>query len=294
MSYILNGINLNTYGVIAGHAVGSNIAIKGCFDLPARTGKYFHSWEDEDSVEPYVASGEMYFAGRDITFSASILGVNSVINNNLKDLYSTINAATGLSVFETPYNSASGFVKSIVPEYMNGGAKIEMTFREQCVNLTGTLPTAGLSNYTIDGIPFLSFGLYLSKAEALHALPELKEQHFTKYSSEGYQIVKRQNKTFEFNGFIIGTTLADFQSKVSALYKLFSSSETRNIKINDEIDVDCFATEGFKVDNVYLYNNLMIANISISLTCFNVNYINELAGDSGILITTDYGVQILI
>lgn len=274
MAYTLNSIDLyNTYGIRAGHAPDSNIAIQGCFDLPARTGKCFHSWGDEDGIEPYVASGEMFYAGRDIVFTGSILGANSVINSNLTTFYTAINAS-GISVFETPYVSASGYVKSVTPEYMHGGAKITMTFREPIVSLTGTLPASGgTSSYTIDNIPFSSFGLYLSKAEALHDLPELKEQYFTRYGAEGYQVVKRKHNILDFNGFIIGTSLSDFQSKVSALRKLFSSSGTRTINLNNELTVVCFATEGFKVDRVYLFNNRAVANFRMSLLCESVTEI---------------------
>jgi len=293
--YKLDGLDLyNTYNIRAGHAPGSNIAIQNCFNMPERTGDCFHEWGDTDGIEPYTDSEDIMFNGRDIFFSGSIIGTNSVVNDNIKTFYKAINAATGLSVFETPYMSASGYVKSVIPEVLNGGAKIVMTFREPVVTLTGILPASGLSNCTIDKIPFLSFGFYLSKAEALHDLPELKEQFFTKYGAESYQIVKRKNKTLDFNGFIMGTSLADFKTKISALYKLFSSSGTRNIKINDEINVDCFATEGFKVSGIYLYNNLTIANFMANLMAVNVNYINELANEDGVLITNEDGVQILI
>jgi len=284
---------LSTYGIVPGHGDG-NISLSGCFDLPSRSGKTFHSWPDSNSIEPYVAAGDFFFEGRDIIFTGSIIGANGTLNAYIKSLYDAIQTFTTTVVFSTPYGDFTGYIKSVTPEYMHGGAKIVMTFREPVVTLTGTLQAAGSSNYTIDAIPFSSFGLYLSKAEALHDLPELKNQQFTKYGAEGYQIVKRQNKTLDFNGFITGASLSDFQSKVSALYKLFSSSGTRNIKINDEINADCFATEGFKIDNILLYNNLMIANFTMSLLCVNVNSVNELANEAGVLITNEAGVQILI
>jgi hypothetical protein len=270
MSYLLNSVALSTYGVIAGHSPSSNIALQGCFDMPSRTGRCFYEWGDENGLEPYVASGEMFFAGRDITLHGSIIGTVPELNTYLNSFYNAINAATGLSVFETPYCSASGYVKSITPEYMNGGCSLEMVFREPVVDLSGTLPASGTSNYTIDNIPFLSFGLYLSKAEALHDLPELKEQQFTKYGSEGYQIVKRKNNTLDFNGFIIGSSLADFQSKIQALYKIFSLAGTRTIVLNNETTITCFATEGFKVENVYLYSGLVIANFKMNLLCTSI------------------------
>jgi hypothetical protein len=292
MSYLLNTVDLSTYGITAGHAPSSNIAVQGCFDLPARTGKCFHSWGDYDSIEPWAASGDIFFAGRDITFHGSIIGTLPEITDNLKTFYSAVSAASG--IFSTPYSSASGYVKSVIPDVLNGGARITMTFREPVVTLTGTLPASGMSNYTIDKIPLSSFGLYLSKADALHNLPELKEQFFTRHGSEGYQITKRQNKTLDFNGFIIGTSLSDFKSKVSALYKLFSSAGTRNIKINDEINVDCFATEGFEISGVYLYNNLVIANFEASLMCYSVNYINYLLTEASEYILTENNEYILI
>jgi len=270
MAYTLNGIDLyNTYSIVAGHCPGSNIAIGGCFDLPERTGECFHDWGDTNGVEPWTLADEIFYSGRDITFHGSIAGMASGISNNLNTLYSAINAATGLIVFETPYNSASGYVKSVIPEYFNGAAKVVMTFREPVVSLTGTLPASGVSAYTIDSIPFLSFGLYLSKAEALHDLPELKEQFFTKYGSEGYQIVKRKNNTLEFDGFITGTSLTDFQSKIQALYKVFYSAGTRSIVLNG-VTVVCFATSGFTVDNIILYNLGVIARFKMSLIAVSV------------------------
>lgn len=273
MAYTLDGIDLyNTYNIRAGHSPGSNIAVQGCFNMPERIGECFHNWDDEDGIEPFVLTDEIFHAGRDINFHGSIIGTNSVINTYLQSFYAVINAATGLNIFETPYNSASGYVKSVIPEYLNGGAKVVMTFREPVVDLTGTLPASGTSNYSIDSIPFLSFGLYLSKAEALHDLPELKEQQFTKYGSEGYQIVKRKNKTLDFNGFIVGSSLADFQSKIQALYKVFSSAGTRSIVLNNEVMVVCFAISGFTVDNIILYNTGMIAKFRISLMVISVAY----------------------
>jgi hypothetical protein len=286
MSYLLNSIPFSTYGIVAGHCPSSNISLQGCFDFPVRIGQTYYEWAEGD-IEPFVDSSEIFFAGMDIVLYGSITGTNTIINSYLKALYDVIDAFTDLVTLVTPYGSFSVQVKSIVPQYLNGGCLLIITFREPVITLTGgTLPAIGADVYTIDGIPMSSFGLYLSKAEALHDLPELKEQFFTKYGSEGYQITKRKNKTLEFNGFIIGTSLTDFQNKIKALYKLFSSSGTRNIKINDEIYIDCFAADGFRIENIYLYNNLMIGNFKISLMAVNVNPLYILGDETGIEILT--------
>jgi len=265
MAHTLNNIALSTYGLTAGHAPASNVSMEGVFDMPKRTGTTFKDWDDSDSVEPWVLADELFFAGRDIVFSGSIQGTVSGMNGYLESFYDAINAAIGLSTLVTPYNSASGYVKSVIPQYMDGGCSVEMTFREPVVSLVGSLPATGSSANMIDSIPFLSFGLYLSKAEALHELAEPKEQYFTKYGAEGYQIVKRKNKTLEIRGFVIGTSLSDFTTKVQALYKAFSSAGTRTIVLDTTTTVTCFAIEGFRISNIILYDTGMIGRFNISL-----------------------------
>ena len=275
MAFKLNSIDLTTYGITAVQNPGSNIALDGCFNLPSRIGDIFYDWGDSDGIEEYTDSVDIFFAGRDIQFTGALFGTRPACSNNLQTFYNAINAASGgLSVFETPYNSASGYVKSVTTELLNGAVKIQMIFREPVVILTGTLPASGTSNYTIDSIPFASFGLYLSKPEAIFDLPELKEQLFTKYGSEGYQITKRKNKTLDFNGFVAGNSLDDFQSKVKALYLLFSQAGTRKLKINNELYVTCFADQGFTIDGVYVQTNNVIGTFKISLKVTTLSLIS--------------------
>ncbi len=274
MAYTLNSVDLTTtYGITPSHAPGSNIAMEGCFDMPQRTGTTYKDWGDNDGVEPWVGANDIMFGGRDIVFSGFLTGTVSAINTKLQTFYTAIDAATGLSIFATPYHSASGYIKSVIPEHLPGGCTVKMTFREPAVALTGTLPASGTSGaYTIDNIPFSSFGLYLSKAERLHDLPENKEQYFTKYGQEGCQIVKRKNKMLEMNGFVTGSTLTNFITNVKALYKVFSSSGTRTIVLDTIVTVVCFATEGFKIDNIHYSNVGVIARFHINLMVKSVAY----------------------
>lgn len=272
MSYTLNSYDLLTkYGIQAGHAPSSNVSLQGAFDMPARIGVTSHDWGDEDGIEPFSASGDIFFGGRDINLHGSIPGSNSVLNANLKTFYDDIQAVTGLNTLSTPYGDYNVIVRKVDPEYLPGGASVSIQFREPIVDLTGgTLPASGMSDNTIDESPFISFGIYLSEAKELHSLPEMKEQNYTSHGLEGYQITKRKNRVLEFSGFIIGSSLADFQSKIKALYTIFSSPGLRTIKINAEISVSCFATSGFTVDNVYIYNNGMAGMFKINLQVISV------------------------
>ncbi|MEL7586665.1 MAG: hypothetical protein AAGU19_08110 [Prolixibacteraceae bacterium] len=263
-AYKLNNVDLETYGILPGMADGS-IAVSGCFDLPARTGETYHEWDDEDGIEPYVDADEIFFAGRDLVFRGLIREGRDEVYYQLKQLYDAIAAFTAPVAFETPYGTFDVLVSSISPTHYNGLTEIEVKFREPVVDLTGgVLPATGSGQYTIDDIPFESFGLVVGAQKDRTALPDSKTQYYTKHGSEGYQITKRKAKKLTLTGFVRGNNLVDFISKVKALYLLFSSSGLRTLNLNNEIEIECFATNGFKVTNVYLSGSVL-ASFSIEL-----------------------------
>jgi hypothetical protein len=128
-------------------------------------------------------------------------------------------------------------------------------------------------SYTIDGIRMNLFGLYYSKGGGLRNLPEMKEQFFTKYGSEGYQMAKRKTRSFDFKAILMATSLSDFQTKVKNLYFIFSSAGMRDIIINNEIEIICFAIEGFTIENILLFGGELIADFRISLICTDVSLV---------------------
>lgn len=296
MAYLLNNIDFEVYGLKPSRASQSNISVEGCWNLPERLGDCFYSWAENDSVEPFVASDDLRYAGRDITIFANIFGTNEAIRGYLSDLYTAVNAFTAPVTLSTPYGSFLVLVKSITPEMLHGAARVTMLFREPIVTLTGgTLPATGTSAYTFDGIPFSSFGFYLSDAKELDNLPEMKEQFFTSYATEGYQITKREANNLELNGFIIATSLADFNSKILALYKLFSSAGVRNVKLNDEVNIECFAIVGFQVSDVLVHSSGVVSRFTIKLMASKIpENLYYLTDNNGVFILTNDNNYILI
>jgi hypothetical protein len=278
MSYYLNTVILTNYGIIASHAPGSNICLDGCFNLPSRMGKSFHEWADEDSVEPYVVTDDLMYNGRDITFYGLVRGTYSEITAKLTTFYNAIDLFTDTVLLATDYGNFNVLVKSVVPEYYRTIAKIAIHFREPVVDLTigGLITDTGTSVNTIDNIPLESYNLYYSKGFDLNNLPETKEQFFIKYATEGWQITKRKNNTFDFNGFIVADNLTDFILRVQTLYQLFAAPGLRNIKLNNQIFMNCFLTEGFKVEKVLYRKEFVIANFSANFICINTRTILQL------------------
>lgn len=265
MSYLLNGIDLSTYGILAGRGDG-NTAMQGCWDLPKRSGDTFYSWGDEDGVEPFVEASDMTFEGREITFNGVVPVNNFDLYYKLKPLYADVNALTGLSEFETPFGTFNIQVVDIQEEHTYGAGTVKIKMREPVVSLTGgSYPASGDAAYTIDGIPTYGFGLYINGSNGAYHLPTLKEQNFTKYGTEGFQIVKRGHNELSLKGYIFGTGIADFQEKIKALYLAFSASGKRLINKNNEVIVECFAVDGFSVTNVFVLNSLVTAEFNIKL-----------------------------
>lgn len=268
MAYLLNSIDLTTYGITAGHAPGSNIAVAGCFDMPKRKGTIFKEWAEDNTIESYTDSDEIFFEGRDIEFHGSIFGTDEVINEYLEALYSAVYAFTDLVTFSTPYGNFSVCVDNIIPVMVSGACSVVIRFREPVVTLTGgSAPATAANSNTIDGVPFSSYGLTILKSGGQHDLGESKDKYFTKYGAEGYQITKRKNRILSLNCLLIGSSISDFQDKVKALYLCFKSSGSRTIILDYEKEITCFAADGFSISNIYLYNNSMIGTLKINLLC---------------------------
>lgn len=131
--YKLNDIALLTYGIIPGRIQGEGIAVKGIFDLPKRIGDIEHSWGDHDSVEPYVAADEIFLAGRDISFQGILIGSKNEIKDFLEAFKNAISAFTSTVPFETPYGTVCVLVTKFNVKNYNGGATIDIQFREPVV-----------------------------------------------------------------------------------------------------------------------------------------------------------------
>ncbi len=289
MSYTLNGTDLSTLGVIEGQAPKSNIALSGHWNLPKRIGQLDHSWAEDHSVQAYVDADELFFDGREILFYANMFGERPTLDNNLFGLNALIDGLTDLVTFSTPYGDFSVYVKKMTSKIYNGAYSLIFTFREPIVTLSGgSLPSTSSDVLMFDGIPFLSFGLYLEKHNGLYDLSNPKEQFVTKYGAEGYQITNRTGNELILKTTLISTSLNDLQSKILNLYLLFSSADERVVTI-DDIAIDCFATKGFTINNIIRTESGYVAIFTINLIVTNVSataYITEDAGDD-ILTTED-------
>jgi len=270
MAYLFNSLNFDTLDIVAAHAGGGNIALQGWFDFPSRIGDVSHEWGDENGLEIYTASGDLFWGGRDIIFEGHISGSRTTIYSALKSLYGAASGATGLSVFSTPYGDFNVYVRKVQPTHSIDISKIKIEFREPVVSLTGgTIPGASASSYQIDGIPMSSFGLYAGDYKGVIDLPEMQQQLFTKIEAEGFSISKRKAGVVDFSGVLIAANLVTFIANIKNLYALFSSAGTRTFSLNGQVVITGVPVNGFRVENVMIAGEV-IAGFRTEITAITI------------------------
>jgi len=301
MDYKLNNINLGTFGLIPGQASGTNMAIAGAWDMPARIGKTFHDWgSGAKGMEPYVLAEEIRFGGRDIDFVA-LMETTSEIEalQTCFGLYEAIDDFNSLVPFETDLGIWNVYVKDeIQAEYIGDGwCKLQLKFRQPIIDLVGVLPknkptfypasigTNGyLSNsqgnpiyigkinndgYGIDGVMFEHLGLIVLSMSNYLNRPAAKTGQFTAYSNEGYKVSKTGFREITIKALIVQPTYQDFLNVVSGLYAIFSKPGLRYITQKNDALRDFFVKDGFQITNFKKCEGEVLALFNIKLTEVN-------------------------
>ena len=268
MSYTLNSIDLSTYSLIPIQGSDTNIAITGMYDLPARLGQTEYDWADGDSVQPFVDTEDLGFAGRDIVFTCMIQDTKIGAATKLNTFYTALSSWTGTKPFSTPYGVFYNvYVKSVNVVQYTSVSLVTITLHEPKPVLTyGMTLSTGSSLNMIDGIPFTSFGLYVSDQLDKVSLPDFKKMDYTAYLTEKFVKVKRTALDFKIEGFIIGNDVSDFLLyRLFPLQKIFAASGLRSVVLNGNSAISCYAKSGFQITSVNV-GEIVYGKFTISLT----------------------------
>lgn len=265
--YTLNNIDIRSLGFIPGKQNGSNIALAGCFDMPERTGKIFHSWGDDHGVEPYVSAAEISFGGRSISLVGYIFGEGKLdCTNKAKRIFELINSFSGLIPLSCKWGTFMVFVNQPVTGTFVGDKALKMTlsFFEPAVPLTGTTPTTTNAEYGIDGISFKDLGgtLLLSSGDRTNR-PSPKTLKFTSNTAEE---IKTEAREITLKIFIDQPNSDAFKDKVNGLHVLFSAPGLRELSIPTDVDRSFFVKDGFKVSNINNQPNRMTGIVECKIT----------------------------
>jgi hypothetical protein len=271
--YDIKNISLYNYGFVPGQQPGSNIAISGMLDMPVRLGKTFHDWAAESGIEPYVSAADIAvggFAGRDIDIVGIIQGTDRYdCENKRLAIASIFDSATDLMPLQTKWGSYNVMARAAITSSFLSEKflSINIPLREPVIDLSGLLPIGDHSQFGIDGISFKNLGgIALELSGDRRNRPAPKSDQVSAYGKEGYIITKTVAPELTMRLFIEQPTFAEFKSKITALYTLFSAPGLRAITMNRDRIRSFFVKDGFKVTNLNSLPNRFCGVVECKLT----------------------------
>lgn len=258
--YYINNTPISQFGIIPTKANG-NIAISGCFNLPKRKGTTYYDWATDNSVEPFVETGEMVFDSREISITGNIVSDSDYFLSALNDFTSELPELFTLSC---KWGSWSVKYKSTTIETLTKSAcKVTIKFTEPSVDLSGTLPSP-TENGDIDGYKWTSFGVYLKEISNYQGIGAKKSLSVTQNPSYTLASTGGREKTeITVSGTIIAYDAEQFRERVKSLYALFGRIGIRTISYRGR-EIKCFCTNGFTVQDVFSLRKVY-ANFSCKL-----------------------------
>ena len=276
MKYQINGVALEDFGVETIPA-NSSFGLSGIWDLPTRGGKSFHSWGNEDGIEPYVDYFDIWFLPRNITLNCSIKESSGVVLKTrveefLQALHSNTENLLQLYVVDTEkaykvYISSGVNVKYIKP----GCAEFSLPFVEPFPEIPTGMPTEVGANEGIDGISFRALGIAgITETKGLYSRPAIKALRYTgEGGNEEFSGTKTEAKTIELSAAVKCQDISDFEGKMEALQAVFSAPGLRKLRLTVGYSADVFAANGFTISNVYAVSGGIIADFKIKLYVVN-------------------------
>ncbi len=266
--YSINNIALSNFGITPGQITASNLAVSGMLDMPARIGKVYHDWTGEAGVEPYVLASEIRHGSRTITFNGFMVGEDkSSVYAMLANFYKELDSYKELVPLVTPWSSHQVYIKepSEVKYLDHGWIALQLEFEEPIV------PNVGIINIgaealkpNIDGVAFKDLGMFLTAFNNHLNRPKIKEQQFTFYQTQGYQITPAEALEFELEIIAHAPTFEVLKQNIASLQAALSASGMRTIKIDESIR-EVFNVKGFEVSNLKVANGISLCKIKLPL-----------------------------
>ena len=253
MAYTINGIDIADYGMLPGRAPGSNLALSGWLDMPARIEKTMHSWANENGVEPWLETELMFWGGRDLDFYVLINGEDEAgARDYITDCYTELDSSQRIFL-----NSPYGYFRcrqrdQITVKYLGiGWCQAHIPLREISPIINGTVPDADTDNLLgVDRIKFSTLGIVPLELAGRYSRAALKEINVVDFGTESTQLTNRAEKVMTFKGVFEAETLAAIKVMFSSLVAILKQPSLRRIKMQDDATREFFNTEGFRVTQI--------------------------------------------
>ncbi|MDE5944737.1 MAG: hypothetical protein K2G93_04035 [Rikenella sp.] len=295
-NYYLNDTPLAGFGFVAGHASGSNLALSGAWDMPARTGESYRQWAGDEGLEPYVRPDDRYvFGTREIQLVGSLLADDEESLRWRIDAFRTFLAGLPAAVeLRCDWGAwRVGLRKEVKIRPRRRIASVSLTFTEplpvlpdfsgstaewprQWILATGRWnrlgvwendapwfgrPTVG----SIDEWLWESFGLTFFSAEGVWDLPAARELKATLCPSDEAWVKAGIDKhTLTLSATLRVADMEELTRRARNLYWLFGQPGLRRLRYRDRL-YDLFAVEGFRISDIRKQKERVYARFTVKL-----------------------------
>lgn len=242
MSYTINGSDLSAYNIEV-------LKSTGALDIPERLGETEHNWNDSNGVEPYVASTDIVWDGREIILYSYYNG-----DDFITDIASFETAMKGTDLtLITPYDTHTVKLKSFeeIQIIANEKTRVKLTFWQQTVAAGTPSAATGGTGVRLGGYDFYEdFGLYVVRLSGFGTISNyyLRKLLYTDASPaySGYRDPRKIR--IELQGFY--TSIATLATKIKALKSVLMSAGTKSL-IYRGVTTTVYFAEGATVDIHY-------------------------------------------
>lgn len=277
--YYLNGQALSAFGFVPGHATGSNLALSGAWDMPARSGDTSYTWQEKNGIEPYVEEEDMLFGARNIKLVGNISATDrTVFRSRLESFCTFVESLPDTFELRCDWAVRAVSRSAEMKAEVKGGrtARITLAFTEPAPDISGHPPVqwilaSGVWNehgtwlneapwYTvsagrtiepqIDLWFWQSVGFVPSELTGEGSVPTVRSLRVTQ-PAHGTIVVQggREAREITLVGTLIADDMFDFERRVRSLYWLFGSAGLRTLHRHGR-EIDCFARSGFTLTGI--------------------------------------------
>lgn len=287
--YILAGQSLTDMFMLSTlYTSDSNVELVGHLDMPARIGKTYHEWPDENSVEPYVREDEIFFGGRDITIRAFISFDNiQQFYQRVREMNLLFDSFDGEQLLETDFGDYDVTVKNVTVERLfDTEGIIHLNFRQAIVPIVGDWPSGNPDGgYGIDGYSWEQLGVSIACPSGDYDRAESKYHEVSVYGFEKNRVKWHKANNVQLNFFIRDPTYSGLEGKINRMAWILAQPGKRMLRLKDGSIREVFSIQGFSVSKLRTYSTESYANLVVNLT--------EIRKLDNIVIMGDDDVQVL-
>lgn len=265
-TYIFAGFNLTERLNIIGTGNSStNIELSGHLDMPARIGKIYQDWAEENSVEPYVRADEIFFGGRDIVIDAYI---KDAVYSEIYQLNKDLDAINGVENLETDFGIFPvTFVNMTVRHMQNGISQLSMKYRQAVVPIVEDWrPAVKSGGYGIDGYSWADLGLIPCRPDNDWGRADSKMLENSVYGFERNRVKWHKMNIITLHFLVRKPTYEEVEGAIKKFAALMQSEGKRMLSLKDGSVREVFAKDGFSVNGIRITSTETYANIVINVT----------------------------